>query len=97
MGTLSGTDYAGFTSQLATTHLFADPAGAAAFTKGSALIATMDHVRQFLFAWGMLGQGAPSPDVVGIEFPGGHVLGDAKNVQFRFSSAYMALAAAKAL
>jgi NitT/TauT family transport system substrate-binding protein len=97
MGKLSGTDYAGFASQLKTTHLFSDPAGAAEFTKGSQLIATMDHVRQFLFAWGMLGQGATSPDVVGIEFPGGHVLGDPKNVQFRFNADYMAMAAAKTL
>ncbi|MDD2704301.1 MAG: putative urea ABC transporter substrate-binding protein [Acidocella sp.] len=97
MGKLSGTDYAGFASQLATTHLFSNPAGAAAFTKGSQLIATMDHVRQFLFAWGMMGQGATSPDVVGIEFPGGHVLGDAKNVTFRFNADYMAMAAAKTL
>ncbi len=97
MGQLSGTDYAGFASQLKTTHLFSDPANAANFTKGSALIATMEHVRQFLFAWGMLGQGATSPDVVGIEFPGGHILGDAKNVQFRFDAQYMAMAAAKTL
>jgi NitT/TauT family transport system substrate-binding protein len=97
MGKLSGTDYAGFASQLKTTHLFSDPAGAAAFTKGSQLIATMDHVRQFLFAWGMMGQGATSPDVVGIEFPGGHILGDAQNVTFRFNADYMAMAAAKAL
>jgi NitT/TauT family transport system substrate-binding protein len=75
----------------------ANPAGAAAFTKGSQLIATMDHVRQFLFAWGMMGQGATSPDVVGIEFPGGHILGDAQNVTFRFNADYMAMAAAKAL
>ncbi|OYV36564.1 MAG: lipid kinase [Rhodospirillales bacterium 20-64-7] len=97
MGQLSGTDYAGFASQLATTHLFSDPAGAAAFTRSSKLIATMDHVRKFLFAWGMMGRGAASPDVVGIEFPGGHVLGNAKNVQFRFTSDYMAMAAAKTL
>jgi NitT/TauT family transport system substrate-binding protein len=97
MGRLSGTDYAGFASQLKTTHLFADPLAASDFTKGSQLITTMEHVRQFLFAWGMLGQGATSPDVVGIEFPGGHVLGDAKNVKFRFNADYMAMAAAKAL
>ncbi|HUM07363.1 MAG TPA: putative urea ABC transporter substrate-binding protein [Acidocella sp.] len=97
MGKLSGTDYASFASQLKTTHLFSDPAGAAKFTKGSQLIATMDHVRKFLFAWGMMGQGATSPDVVGIEFPGGHILGDPKNVTFRFNADYMAMAAAKTL
>lgn len=97
MGQLSGTDYAGFASQLKTTHLFSNPEKAADFTKGSQLITTMDHVRQFLFAWGMLGQGATSPNVVGIEFPGGHILGDTKNVKFRFEAKYMAMAAAHQL
>ncbi|SHE45761.1 putative urea ABC transporter substrate-binding protein [Acidocella aminolytica] len=97
MGQLSGTDYAGFASQLKTTHLFSSPEKAADFTKGSQLIATMDHVRQFLFAWGMLGQGAASPNVVGIEFPSGHVLGDTKNVKFRFNAEYMAMTAAHQL
>ncbi|MDR3408880.1 MAG: putative urea ABC transporter substrate-binding protein [Methylovirgula sp.] len=97
MGKLSGTDYAHFASQLKTTYLFSDPAKAAEFTKGSQLISTMDHVRQFLFTWGMMGQGAKSADVVGIEFPSGHILGNPKNVTFRFSAEYMALAAAKKL
>lgn len=97
MGQLSGTDYAGFASQLKTTHLFANPAQAAAFTSGEQLITTMNHVRQFLFNWGMMGQGATSPDIVGIAFPGGHILGDPKNVQFRFDASYMAMAAAKTL
>jgi NitT/TauT family transport system substrate-binding protein len=45
----------------------------------------------------MMGQGATSPDVVGIEFPGGHILGDPKNVTFRFNADYMAMAAAQTL
>ncbi len=97
MGKLSGTDYAGFASQLATTHLFSDPANAADFTRGSSLITTMEYVRKFLFAQGLMGQGATSPDVVGIEFPGGHIMGDPKNVMFRFNADYMAMAAAKSL
>jgi NitT/TauT family transport system substrate-binding protein len=97
MGTLSGTDYAGFASQLKTTHLFSAPSAAAAFTRGSGLITTMDHVRQFLFSQGLMGQGATSPDAVGIEFPGGHILGDPRNVMFRFNADYMAMAATQTL
>jgi NitT/TauT family transport system substrate-binding protein len=97
MGSLSGTDYAGFASQLVTTHLFSDPADAASFTRSGALVVTMEHVRQFLFSQGLMGQGATSPDVVGIEFPGGKTLGDTKNITFRFTDKYMAMAAAKTL
>jgi NitT/TauT family transport system substrate-binding protein len=57
----------------------------------------MEYVRKFLFAQGLMGQGATSPDVVGIEFPGGHIMGDPKNVMFRFNADYMAMAAAKSL
>jgi NitT/TauT family transport system substrate-binding protein len=49
----------------------------------------MDLVRTFLFAHGLLGQGAASADVVGIAFPDGKVLGDKANVKFRFTAAYM--------
>ena len=97
MGSLSGTDYAGFAAQLATTHLFADPAGAASFTRGGTLVTTMEHVRQFLFSQGLMGQGATSPDVVGIKFPSGKVLGDKDKITFRFTDKYMAMAAAKTL
>ncbi|GAB0117788.1 putative urea ABC transporter substrate-binding protein [Acidisoma sp. 7E03] len=97
MGKLSGTDLAGFDSQLKTTHLFADPAGAADFTRSGQLVTTMEHVRQFLFSHGLMGQGAASADVVGIQFPDGKVLGDAQNITFRFTDSFMQQAAAKTL
>jgi NitT/TauT family transport system substrate-binding protein len=92
MAQASGTDPAGFDSQLATTHLFGTPAEASAFTSGDALVKTMDLVRRFSFDHGLLGQGAGSPDAVGIQFPGGKSLGDPGNVKMRFDLKFIQLA-----
>ena len=97
MGVASGTDQAGFEAQLAATRLFATPAEAVAFTTSPDLGTTMDRVRTFLFDKGLLGSGAPSADVIGVELPDGTVLGDSANVKLRFSAAYMQLAADGAL
>ncbi len=97
MGAASGTDQAGFESQLAATKLFDKPADAVAFTASPDLKATMDLVRTFLFDKGLLGTGAPSADVIGIELPDGAVLGDAANVKLRFTGSYMQMAADGAL
>ena len=97
MGAASGTDQAGFESQLAATRLFASPAEAVAFTTSPDLAATMEKVRGFLFDKGLLGAGAPSADVIGIELPGGTVLGDPANVRLRFVADYMQMAADGAL
>lgn len=93
MAEASGTDLAGYDAQLATTQMFYTPAEAVAFTKSPDLIKTMDYVRNFLFAHGILGEGAPSPDYVGMSFPGGKTLGDAGNIKLRFDPAYMQMAA----
>ena len=53
----------------------------------------MKFVAQFLFDHGILGEGATSPDFVGMEFPGGKTLGDTANVKLRFDPSYMAMAA----
>lgn len=97
MGAASGTDQAGFESQLAATRLFDKPAEAVAFTTSPDLKATMDLVRGSLFDKGLLGTGAPSADIIGIELPGGVVLGDPANVKLRFSAEYMPMAADGAL
>lgn len=89
MGTASGTDLAGFEAQLAATKLFDKPADAVAFTSSPNLPKTMDLVRNFLFEKGLLGNGAPSADVIGIEMPDGKVLGDSGNVKLRFTETYM--------
>jgi len=93
MAEASGTDLAGFNAQLATTQMFYDPADAVAFTEDEKLIDTMKFVAQFLFDHGILGEGATSPDFVGMEFPGGKTLGDTGNLKLRFDPSYMAMAA----
>ncbi len=93
MGKESGTDLPGFEAQLKTTRMFYRPAEAAGFARGATLPKTMQLVRDFLFAHQLLGQDAKSADVVGIQFPGGAVEGDMRNVKFRFTDSYMQMAA----
>jgi NitT/TauT family transport system substrate-binding protein len=93
MGKASGTDLAGFQSQIDTTMLFDKPADALAFTNSPALPTTMDLVRKFLFEKALLGNGAKSADVIGIEMPDGKILGDAANIKLRFTDTYMKAAA----
>ena len=93
MAKASGTDLTGYDAQLATTAMFYKPAEGVAFSKDPKLIKTMDFVRQFLFAKGILGEGSKTVDAVGISFPGGKTLGDPKNVKLRFDPSFMAMAA----
>jgi NitT/TauT family transport system substrate-binding protein len=93
MGKLSGTDLAGFDSQLAATKLFATPKEAVEFATSKTLVTTMDQVRTFSFQHGLLGDGAKSKDVVGMTFPGGETLGSKSNVKLRFDTTYMKMAA----
>ncbi len=92
MATASGTDVAGFESQLATTKLYATPAEALAVVTGEEVVANMDLVRKFSFDHGLLGEGAQSVDAVGIEFPGGRTLGDAGKITMRFDDTYVKMA-----
>jgi NitT/TauT family transport system substrate-binding protein len=82
-----------FKAQLATTAMFYKPADAVAFVTGPQLVKTMDYVRGFSHSKGLLGQRARNKDAVGIAFPNGTTLGDAKNVKLRFSAEYMKMAA----
>jgi NitT/TauT family transport system substrate-binding protein len=93
MAKASGTDLAGFKSQLATTYMYWTAASAVAAAKSPDLVKKMDLVRKFSFDHGLLGEGAKTVDVVGIEFPGGVTLGNKANVKMRFDSGYMQLAA----
>lgn len=97
MAEASGTDLAGYQAQLDSTQMFYDPAEAVAFTQSGELPATMVNVAEFLFDKGILGVGAPSADFVGIAYPDGSVTGDEGNVQFRFDTTYMQMAADDAL
>jgi NitT/TauT family transport system substrate-binding protein len=93
MAKASGTDIPGFNGQLATTRLFWTPAEALAFTTSPDLVKKNDLVRNFSFDHGLLGKDARTVDVVGIEFPGGKTLGNAKNLKMRFDPSYMQMAA----
>ena len=97
MADASGTDLEGFKAQLATTAMFYDPAKAVEFAKSGTLLETMTFVANFLFDHGILGQGAPNADFVGIAYPGGKTTGDAGNIQLRYDPAYMEMAAEKKL
>jgi NitT/TauT family transport system substrate-binding protein len=92
MAKASGTDMAGFESQLATTNMYWTPAAAHTLLTSATLPTTMDRVRQFSFSHGLLGAGAKTVDAVGIEFPGGKTLGNAKNIKMRFDSTYTKMA-----
>ena len=97
MAEASGTDLEGYKAQLASTEMFYDPAAAVAFTQGAELPVTMTNVAEFLFDKGILGEGAPSADFVGVEYPDGSTTGDAGNVRFRFDTTYMQMAVDGAL
>jgi NitT/TauT family transport system substrate-binding protein len=92
MAKASGTDIAGFKSQLATTRMYTTPQEAYAFMMSPAPQKTMDLVRTFSFNHGLLGQGARSADVVGIALADGKALGDAKSPKMRFDASYTKLA-----
>ncbi|WP_218638583.1 putative urea ABC transporter substrate-binding protein, partial [Xanthomonas oryzae] len=62
MAKASGTDLAGFDSQLSTTKLFDKATDAEAFTRSKTIGTTMDRVRKFLFEKDLLGKGAKSAD-----------------------------------
>jgi NitT/TauT family transport system substrate-binding protein len=89
----SGTDLEGIQGQLKTTRLYPDPAEAAAFMASKENVSITDLVRKFCFEHDLLGEGAKSVDVVGIQFPGGEVLGDPKNVKFRYNADFEKMAA----
>jgi NitT/TauT family transport system substrate-binding protein len=74
-----------------------NPAEAVAFVESEALPETMVSVAEFLFEQGILGEGAPSADFVGVEYPGGVVTGDPNNIRLRFDPTFMQMAADGAL
>ncbi|MBW9271026.1 MAG: putative urea ABC transporter substrate-binding protein [Candidatus Thiodiazotropha sp. (ex. Lucinisca nassula)] len=92
MATASGTDLAGYEAQLASTEMFYTPAAALELTNSEKLLATMEHVANFSFKHGLLGDGAPDAGFIGIEMPAG-TFGDKGNIKFRFDPSYMTMAA----
>ena len=93
MAEASGTDLAGYDAQLAATQMFYTPQPALDFARSDALAQTMTNVTGFSFEHGLLGDGAPDAGFIGIEFPGGKILGAKDNVKLRFNDSYMQMAA----
>lgn len=92
LGVASGTDQAGYEAQLAATEMFFEPADAVAFVTDDQLKKTMQYVAEFSFEHGLLGDGAPGPEFIGVETPAG-IYGNASNVQLRFDPTFMQMAA----
>jgi NitT/TauT family transport system substrate-binding protein len=92
MAKASGTDLAGYNAQLATTALMFTPAETLAFVTNPKLADTMKRVSQFSFDKKLLGDGAKSADAIGVEFPGGKINGNTKNVKLRFDASYLKMA-----
>ena len=93
MAKASGTDLAGFESQLKTTRMFYTAKDAVAFATGPQLPDTMGKVASFSFAHGLLGEGAKDAGAVGMSFAGGVTTGNAGNLKLRFDPSYMQMAA----
>lgn len=93
MAAASGTDLEGYKKQLDATALFYTPQELLDFTSSDQLPKTTKFVAEFLFDHGILGEGAPSPEFVGVEFPDGSVYGDENNVKLRFDNTYVEMAA----
>jgi NitT/TauT family transport system substrate-binding protein len=93
MAKLSGTDLAGFDSQLKTTRMFYTPKETIAFLASAELPKTTDLVRSFCFEHALLGENVKSKDAIGIAMPSGDVLGAKKNVKLRFDTTFLKLAA----
>ena len=92
MAKASGTDLAGFKAQLDKTALFYKPQELLDFTTGDQLPKTTKFVAEFLYEHGILGQGAPSADFVGVSFPDGSIYGDKGNVKLHFDNSFVEMA-----
>ncbi|UFH60046.1 putative urea ABC transporter substrate-binding protein [Sulfurovum mangrovi] len=93
MAKASGTDLAGYKSQLDSTMMFYEASDAVKFANSEALPKTMKKVSEFSFEHGILGEGAPDAAFIGMEFPGGKTFGDQGNIKLRFIDTYVKMAA----
>lgn len=93
MAKMSGTGTENYKDQLRTTYFYVKPADAVAYMTGADIVKHEDMVRQFSFAHGLFGPAATSVDAIGIEMPGGRVLGDRNNIKMRYDASFMKSAA----
>ncbi|RDL44484.1 lipid kinase [Marinomonas piezotolerans] len=92
MAEAAETDLEGYDAQLAKTHMYYTPEAALELVNSPKLVETMTNVAEFSFEHGLLGEGAPGADIVGIEMPAG-TYGDPNNIKLRFDNTYMQMAA----
>lgn len=92
MALASGTDLAGFKSQLATTQIFYSALETLDFVKSPELPQTMAKVANFSFEHGLLGEGAKDSSAVGMSFAQDVVWGDKGNIKLRFDPSYVQMA-----
>ncbi|MFC1553355.1 putative urea ABC transporter substrate-binding protein [candidate division KSB1 bacterium] len=78
-----------YKNQLKTTMMFWTSQSAADYAKSKEIKEKMDYVRNFCFDHGLLGENAPSVDIVGIKYPDGTIQGNSRNVQFTFDAKFM--------
>jgi NitT/TauT family transport system substrate-binding protein len=83
---------ASYKEQLSTTQMFYTPQSAVQVTTSPNLRKTMNLVREFTFAHGLLGDKTKSVDDVAIQLPDGTVLGRQDRIRLRFSTTFMQLA-----
>lgn len=93
MAEASGTDLAGYDSQLATTKMFYTAKEALEFVTSPRVKEAMRNVASFSFDHGLLGDGASDAGFIGIEYPDGTVYGSKSNIKLRFDESYVELAA----
>lgn len=93
MAEASGTDLAGYDSQLSTTQMFYTAKEALAFVNSEAVKETMKNVATFSFDHGLLGDGASDAGFIGIKYPDGSTFGSKQNIKLRFDATYMTMAA----
>lgn len=93
MAEAAGTNVESLQAQLDATYLFPTPEAKLAYLTTEQLTESMDFVRRFSFQHGLLGEGARTPDAVGIEMPDGSVLGNPDNIRMRFNHEFVEMAA----
>ncbi len=92
MAEASGAGVAEYKAQLDTTAMFYTPQEAVEYGSSDEIKEKMNFVREFSFSHGLLGENAPSVDVVGIAYPDRTVQGAEDNVKLRFDASYMKMA-----
>lgn len=92
MAQASGTDLAGFKSQLVTTQLFYTAQETLDFVSSPELPKTMAKVAEFSFEHGLLGEGAKDSSAVGMSFAQDVTRGDKRNIKLRFDPSYVQMA-----